>query len=195
MSCHGRVAGKKLMLGQPEVNLGIIPGYGGTQRLPRLIGLDKALEVMRTDRKVFAAEACELGWATGEPVDDAIAVGVAQAVTIAVVTSFWKGAFAVAGSVREACTAAFSARVQLRARPVILGGIIVKVARHLIGTTRYFKFIACTVAISIIQAVAVTVVARLGTIALTIASSLSDPSASANTALIKRGTRTVIVCG
>ena len=40
MACHARVIGKGvLVLGQPEVNLGIIPGYGGTQRLPRLIGL------------------------------------------------------------------------------------------------------------------------------------------------------------
>ncbi|MEE2789921.1 MAG: enoyl-CoA hydratase-related protein [Myxococcota bacterium] len=73
MSCHGRIAGKKLMLGQPEVNLGIIPGYGGTQRLPRLVGLDKALEMMRTGKPIQAAEACAAGWAHGEPVDDVIA--------------------------------------------------------------------------------------------------------------------------
>jgi enoyl-CoA hydratase/carnithine racemase/3-hydroxyacyl-CoA dehydrogenase len=73
MSCHARVAGKKLMLGQPEVNLGIIPGYGGTQRLPRLIGLDKAIAMMRTGASIFAKEACSIGWAHGEPVDDAIA--------------------------------------------------------------------------------------------------------------------------
>ena len=41
MACHARVVGPGLMLGQPEVNLGIIPGYGGTQRLPRLIGLER----------------------------------------------------------------------------------------------------------------------------------------------------------
>jgi len=73
MSCHARVAGKKLMFGQPEVNLGIIPGYGGTQRLPRLIGLEPALKMMRTGNPIFAAQACKAGWATGEPVDDAIA--------------------------------------------------------------------------------------------------------------------------
>lgn len=70
MACHARVVGPKLMLGQPEVNLGIIPGYGGTQRLPRLVGLEKAAELVRTGRSVGAKEACELGWATGEPVAD-----------------------------------------------------------------------------------------------------------------------------
>ena len=73
MACHARVVGKRLMLGQPEVNLGIIPGYGGTQRLPRLIGVERALDLLRTGRSVGAAEACEWGWASGEPAGDIIA--------------------------------------------------------------------------------------------------------------------------
>ena len=73
MACHARVVGRGLLMGQPEVNLGIIPGYGGTQRLPRLIGLDKALDLLRTGRPVGAKEACALGWATGEPVADPMA--------------------------------------------------------------------------------------------------------------------------
>ncbi|HEY3360188.1 MAG TPA: 3-hydroxyacyl-CoA dehydrogenase/enoyl-CoA hydratase family protein [Polyangia bacterium] len=73
MACHARVVGRGLTLGQPEVNLGIIPGYGGTQRLPRLIGLAPALELLRTGRTVDAAEACALGWASGTPVDDPVA--------------------------------------------------------------------------------------------------------------------------
>jgi enoyl-CoA hydratase/3-hydroxyacyl-CoA dehydrogenase len=73
MACHARVVGPGLMLGQPEVNLGIIPGYGGTQRLPRLIGLEKAAEMVRTASTIGAKEACELGWATGGPVDDPVA--------------------------------------------------------------------------------------------------------------------------
>ena len=72
MACHARVVGKKLMLGEPEVNLGIIPGYGGTQRLPRLIGVDKALKLMRTSQVVGAKEACEWGWATGVPSDNPV---------------------------------------------------------------------------------------------------------------------------
>ena len=74
MACHARVVGPGLMLGQPEVNLGIIPGYGGTQRLPRLIGLDHAAELLRTGKTVNAAKACAWGWATGDPVDDPVAV-------------------------------------------------------------------------------------------------------------------------
>jgi len=70
MTCHARVVGPNLMLAQPEVNLGIIPGYGATQRLPRLIGVEKALELLRTGRTIGAKEACALGWAYGEPVAD-----------------------------------------------------------------------------------------------------------------------------
>jgi len=73
MACHARVVGPGLMLGQPEVNLGIIPGYGGTQRLPRLIGLEKAAEMVRTAGTIGAKEACKLGWATGEPANDPLA--------------------------------------------------------------------------------------------------------------------------
>jgi enoyl-CoA hydratase/3-hydroxyacyl-CoA dehydrogenase len=73
MACHARVTGPNLMLGQPEVNLGIIPGYGGTQRLPRLIGLERACELLRTARTIGAKEACAWGWATGEPTADPVA--------------------------------------------------------------------------------------------------------------------------
>ncbi len=72
MACHARVVGPGLMLGQPEVNLGIIPGYGGTQRLPRLIGLEQALDLLRSGRTVGAPEACALGWAWGEPASDVV---------------------------------------------------------------------------------------------------------------------------
>jgi len=72
MACHARVVGPALMLGQPEVNLGIIPGYGGTQRLPRLVGLEHAAELLRSGRTIGAAEACTWGWATGDPIDDPV---------------------------------------------------------------------------------------------------------------------------
>ncbi|MBM4130381.1 hypothetical protein FJ250_05050 [bacterium] len=73
MACHARVAGRGLMLGQPEVNLGIIPGYGGTQRLPRLVGLERACDLLRSARTITAQEACAWGWAAGEPADDPLA--------------------------------------------------------------------------------------------------------------------------
>jgi enoyl-CoA hydratase / 3-hydroxyacyl-CoA dehydrogenase len=73
MACHARVVGKDLVLGQPEVNLGIIPGYGATQRLPRLIGVERALELIRTGRSIGATEALAWGWARVGPVDDLLA--------------------------------------------------------------------------------------------------------------------------
>jgi enoyl-CoA hydratase/3-hydroxyacyl-CoA dehydrogenase len=70
MVCHARVVGPNLLFGQPEVNLGIIPGYGATQRLPRLIGVERALELLRTGRAIGAEEACALGWTHGKPAAD-----------------------------------------------------------------------------------------------------------------------------
>ncbi len=74
MAAWARVVSKRAVIGQPEVNLGIIPGYGGTQRLPRLVGLKKASILLRTGQIMSAQQACDSGWATGEPVCDAFAV-------------------------------------------------------------------------------------------------------------------------
>ncbi len=61
MACHFRVAGENAKFGQPEVNLGLIPGYGGTQRLTQLIGKGKAMEMMMTGDMIGAEEAKALG--------------------------------------------------------------------------------------------------------------------------------------
>jgi enoyl-CoA hydratase len=61
MSCHIRVASENAKFGQPEVNLGIIPGYGGTQRLIQYIGKGKALELMMTTDMISANEALAMG--------------------------------------------------------------------------------------------------------------------------------------
>jgi enoyl-CoA hydratase/3-hydroxyacyl-CoA dehydrogenase len=50
MGCNARVAAAGSRLGLPELQLGIIPGFGGTQRLPRLVGLKKAIQVMQCNR-------------------------------------------------------------------------------------------------------------------------------------------------
>ncbi|MCC6460898.1 MAG: enoyl-CoA hydratase/isomerase family protein [Saprospiraceae bacterium] len=63
MACHIRVAGEKARFGQPEVNLGLIPGYGGTQRLIQYIGKGKALELLLTADMIDANEAHRLGLA------------------------------------------------------------------------------------------------------------------------------------
>ena len=61
MSCHIRIASSNAKFGQPEVNLGIIPGYGGTQRLAQLIGKGKAMELMMTAEMINAEQALQLG--------------------------------------------------------------------------------------------------------------------------------------
>ncbi|HIC88978.1 MAG TPA: enoyl-CoA hydratase [Anaerolineae bacterium] len=61
MACHLRVASDRARLGQPEINLGIIPGWGGTQRLPRLVGKGKALELLLTGDMISAQEAYRIG--------------------------------------------------------------------------------------------------------------------------------------
>lgn len=63
MACHMRIAEEKARFGQPEVNLGIIPGYGGTQRLIQLVGKGKAIELMMTADMIGAEEAVRLGLA------------------------------------------------------------------------------------------------------------------------------------
>ncbi len=61
MACHFRLASPNAKFGQPEVNLGLIPGYGGTQRLTRLVGKGKAMELMMTGNMIGADEAKNLG--------------------------------------------------------------------------------------------------------------------------------------
>jgi len=61
LACHIRLASENAKLGQPEVKLGIIPGYGGTQRLARLVGKGKAMEMILSGRMVEAKEAAEIG--------------------------------------------------------------------------------------------------------------------------------------
>jgi enoyl-CoA hydratase len=61
MACTLRIAADTARIGQPEINLGIIPGYGGTQRLSRLVGKGAALEILLTGKQLTAAEALQLG--------------------------------------------------------------------------------------------------------------------------------------
>jgi len=74
MACHMRVAGENAKFGQPEVNLGITPGYAGTQRLAQLIGKGRALEVLMTADIIDAKRAYEMGLVNHVvPVDQVIA--------------------------------------------------------------------------------------------------------------------------
>jgi len=61
MACHFRLCSDNAKFGQPEINLGLIPGYGGTQRLTHLVGKGKAMEMMMTGEMISASEALQFG--------------------------------------------------------------------------------------------------------------------------------------
>ena len=81
--CHYRIALKGALLGQPEVKLGLIPGAGGTQRLPRLVGLKKALDMIVSGRPIGAEEALEAGLIDRLAEEDLLAEAVAFAAELA----------------------------------------------------------------------------------------------------------------
>src|SRR4029077_15513604 len=61
MACTFRIASENAVFGQPEVKLGILPGYGGSQRLPRLVGKGRAMQILLTGEMVAAADAFRIG--------------------------------------------------------------------------------------------------------------------------------------
>ncbi|MDQ0215445.1 enoyl-CoA hydratase [Oikeobacillus pervagus] len=63
MSCHIRLVTEKAKLGLPELSLGLIPGFAGTQRLPRYVGIAKAMEMLLTSKPITGSEAVQLGLA------------------------------------------------------------------------------------------------------------------------------------
>lgn len=76
MSCHFRIARKDAKLGQPEVKLGLIPGGGGTQRLPRAIGPERAVRMIVSGAPIHACEALDYGLIDAVFEGDAIAAGI-----------------------------------------------------------------------------------------------------------------------
>ena len=96
MACHMRIATTTARFGQPEVNLGIIPGYGGTQRLNQYIGKGKAMEMILTGNMIDAEEAYRLGLVNYTlPTEEAHAKAEELLTTIAK-----KGPIAIAESIR-----------------------------------------------------------------------------------------------
>lgn len=84
LACHIRIASENAKFGQPEVNLGIIPGYGGTQRLARLIGRGRAMELILTGNQIDAQEALRVGLVNKVvPQADLMAAAIAMAEQIA----------------------------------------------------------------------------------------------------------------
>ncbi|PFH10252.1 enoyl-CoA hydratase [Collimonas sp. PA-H2] len=61
MACTLRIASERAAFGQPEVRLGVLPGFGGTQRLPRLVGVGRALQIILSAATIDAQEACRIG--------------------------------------------------------------------------------------------------------------------------------------
>ena len=92
MACHIRVAAEGAKFGQPEVKLGIVPGYGGTQRLPRLVGKGRALQLLLSAEMIDAAEAYRIGL-VNQVVPAGEAVAAARALLAPVLAN---GALAVA---------------------------------------------------------------------------------------------------
>lgn len=86
MACHVRIAAEGAKFGQPEVKLGITPGYGGTQRLPRLVGRGRALQLLLTGEMIDAAEAYRIGL-VNRVVPNGDAVAAADAMVRAMLTN------------------------------------------------------------------------------------------------------------
>ena len=97
MACDYRIASTKAVFGQPEILLGIIPGGGGTQRLPRLVGASRAKEIMITGRQVKADEALNIGLANELVEPDAL---MARALELA--SSIASGATVATGLIKRA---------------------------------------------------------------------------------------------
>ena len=97
MACDYRIASTKAVFGQPEILLGIIPGGGGTQRLPRLVGASRAKEIMVTGRQVKADEALNIGLANEVVEPDAL---LARALELA--NSVASGATVATGLIKRA---------------------------------------------------------------------------------------------
>lgn len=96
LSCHMRIVSSAARMGQPEINLGIIPGWGGTQRLTRQIGVAKAMEIILTGDMLDAAEAYRLGLVNKVVEPDKV-LDEARALAAKIVS---KGGLAIAASVK-----------------------------------------------------------------------------------------------
>ena len=102
MACTLRVAGADARFGLPEVKIGLIPGAGGTQRLPRLVGRGRALDIMLTGRQVGAAEAHAIGL-----VDRLVDAGTALDVALALAAELRSASSSAQASVVRTVDAAF----------------------------------------------------------------------------------------
>lgn len=98
MACHIRIATENAKFGQPEITLGLIPAYGGTQRLPRLIGKGKALELMLTADLISAEEAKSLGLVNHVAKNKEEMMSLANTIMRKIITN---GSIAIAGIIKS----------------------------------------------------------------------------------------------
>jgi len=143
MACHHRIArkGLKILAGQPEPNLGIIPGAGGTQRLPRIIGLEKAWPLLRTGRPFSGKEARELGLVAEEVESDQLiprAVAIANGSAGVNMTPIERGPIPVAASLPDVEIGHLSRRIDAILQKAILDGAKGSLADGLMLESRLF---------------------------------------------------------
>jgi enoyl-CoA hydratase len=96
MSCHFRLASDNAKLGLPEVTLGVIPGYGGTQRLAQLVGKGRAMEMIMTAKMITAEEACSYGLVNQITTQEEL-LGTCQKIALKIVKN---SSVAIAGAIR-----------------------------------------------------------------------------------------------
>ena len=90
MACTLRIAADRARFGQPEIGLGLIPGYGGTQRLPRLVGKGRALELLLIGASITAQEAERIGLVNRVvPFDDLLSTAKTLAASLAASPVCW----------------------------------------------------------------------------------------------------------
>ena len=134
LACHGRIAAASAKAGLPEVKLGLVPGAGGTQRLPRLTGIAAAIDLIGTGRVVGSAEALRLGIVDRVAGSDLMADAEALTLECAAGPLRRTGMLAVPAGPEDAVEAA-AARVLDKARGQIAAGEAVRLVRHAVAAT------------------------------------------------------------
>ncbi len=132
LACHYRVATADTKIGLPEVTLGILPGAGGTQRMPRLIGVSAALDLMNSGRQVPAGKAAELGAIDDVTEGDVVEAAIAAARKIA------------AGDIPLRRTAEIDGhKAEVDANPSVFDDFAKSIARRARGMNAPFAIIEC----------------------------------------------------
>ena len=135
MACHMRVAAAEIPLGLPEIKLGIIPGFGGTQRLPRIIGPSKAAELILTGEIITSEQALALGLVNRVvPAQEVLQDAKAMATMVTA-----KGRLATQAALRAIRTSLDSPMAEGLAREAELFGELCETADKKEGTTAFLE--------------------------------------------------------